>query len=806
MDGKAVTYAKGELGKGAGTFANATLNLMSRGGSELLGRGDLDELAIYDRALSAETIAEHQASFGTNRRPEADFDIEPNPADTEETVSFDASGADDPDGSIESYEWDLDGNGSFETDTGTTPTASSKYAKEGEVQVRLRVSDDLTGSDTTTRTLKVGEQPPQAVIAAQPNPAIVDLGIAFDASESSDPDGTIAKYEWDLDGNGSFETDTGTKASAVHSYSTVGSVEVRLRVTDDDELTATKTLPVTVNSGGVSNYGDAVLDTPGLVGYWRLGEEAGPTLADSAGAASGTASAGAVFGVTGAVAKDPSTAVSFDGNDDSASAPLDLSGTTQATVEFWLKWSKYDNEDDLAMELTPNFNANEGGFLVDPNASQGSFGIGIGSGESRNNAFFERPSAGKWHHYAIVLDSEAAASQQIVPYVDGKAVSYSKGVSGTGAGKFAKSTLYFMSRAGEALFGAGTLDEVAIYDRALGAGRIAEHYSSNGTNKRPQAALSVSPNPVAENEELTLDGSESSDPDGTIVKYQWDLDGNGSFETDTGTTPTATSEYPEEGEIEVGLRVLDDDFATDVATKTLVIGEEPPPGPTYSEAVQETPGLLHYWRFEEGSGTTLADSAGEAAASAGGGVSLGASGAPGTDLAAAFDGSNDFAQAAVDLSGTAQTTVEFWLKWNSYSDEDNLAMELTPNFNANEGGFLVDPNASQGSFGIGIGSGESRNNAFFTRPSAGKWHHYAIVLDSEAAASEQIVPYVDGKAVSYSKGVSGTGAGKFAKSTLYFMSRAGEALFGAGTLDELAIYDDPLTSVQIAAHFEAATE
>ncbi|HEU4944787.1 MAG TPA: LamG-like jellyroll fold domain-containing protein, partial [Solirubrobacterales bacterium] len=339
-----------------------------------------------------------------------------------------------------------------------------------------------------------------------------------------------------------------------------------------------------------------------------------------------------------------------------------------------------------------------------------------------------------------------------------------------------------------------------------GAGRIAEHYASNGTNKRPQAVLSASPNPAAANEEVTLDGSESSDPDGTIVKYQWDLDGNGSFETDTGATPTAASEYPEEGEIEVGLRVLDDDFATDVATETLVIGEEPPPGPTYSEVVEETPGLLHYWRFEEGSGTTLADSAGEAAASTSGGVSLGAGGAPGTDLAAAFDGGNDFAQAAIDLSGTAQTTVEFWLKWNSYSDEDNLAMELTPNFNANEGGFLVDPNASQGSFGIGIGSGESRNNAFFTRPSAGKWHHYAFVLDSEAAASEQIVPYVDGKAVSYSKGASGTGAGKFAKSTLYFMSRAGEALFGAGTLDELAIYDDSLTSVQIAAHFEAAAE
>ena len=35
---------------------------------------------------------------------------------------------------------------------------------------------------------------------------------SFDGSASSDPDGTIAKYEWDLDGNGSYETNTGTTA------------------------------------------------------------------------------------------------------------------------------------------------------------------------------------------------------------------------------------------------------------------------------------------------------------------------------------------------------------------------------------------------------------------------------------------------------------------------------------------------------------------------------------------------------------------------------------------------------------------
>ena len=51
----------------------------------------------------------------------------------------------------------------------------------------------------------------------------------------------------------------------------------------------------------------------------------------------------------------------------------------------------------------------------------------------------------------------------------------------------------------------------------------------------------------------------------------------------------------------------------------------------------------------------------------------------------------------------SKLTIEFWLKWNDYANNDALAMEFTPNFNSNAGGFLVDPNAGQfgGTFGVG---------------------------------------------------------------------------------------------------------
>lgn len=72
-----------------------------------------------------------------------------------------------------------------------------------------------------------------------------------------------------------------------------------------------------------------------------------------------------------------------------------------------------------------------------------------------------------------------------------------------------------------------------------------------------------------------------------------------------------------------------------------------------------------------------------------------------------------------------------------------------------------------------------------------------------APAVNQILAYVDGKAVSVTKGSSGTGAGNFANSTLYFMSRGGTTQFAPATLDEVAIYDTALTASQIAAHYAA---
>ena len=366
VDGQAVSYQKLDSGTGAGNFANSVLSFMSRDGASLFGQGDLDEVAVYNRALSAGTIAEHYSSSGTNRRPNAAFSISPNPAKVGQTVTFNATASSDPDGTIGNYEWDLDGNGTYEQQ-GPSATVSRSYASETSPTVKLRVTDDRSGTDTETHPLVVANTVPTASFTATPNPAQVGASVAFNASASSDPDGTITKYEWDFDGNGSFETNGGTSATASHAYSAAGSVPVGLRVTDNDGLTATKTLSVTVQSAA-GGYPAMVLGTTGLVSYWRLGEAAGTQVADSKGTNHATLAGGATLGAAGAIAGDPDTSVSFDGVNDAARATVNLSGTSAVTVEFWLKWDGFVDDDQLAMELTDNFNANNGGFLIDPNA------------------------------------------------------------------------------------------------------------------------------------------------------------------------------------------------------------------------------------------------------------------------------------------------------------------------------------------------------------------------------------------------------------------------------------------------------
>jgi PKD repeat protein len=191
--------------------------------------GSIDEVAVYPTALSPAQVADHY-SVGTgggvvNAAPTASFDATP----VERVLTVDASASADLDGRVVTYAWNW-GDGST-TPAGADATASHTYGADGTYTITLAVTDDDGAQATTTRTVTVTGPPapnqtPTAAFTVTEN----GLSVTFDASGSSDADGSLAGYAWDFgDGQSSAAGPT-----VSHAYASAGTYAVTLRVTDDD--------------------------------------------------------------------------------------------------------------------------------------------------------------------------------------------------------------------------------------------------------------------------------------------------------------------------------------------------------------------------------------------------------------------------------------------------------------------------------------------------------------------------------------------------------------------------------------------
>jgi PKD domain len=92
----------------------------------------------------------------------------------------------------------------------------------------------------------------------------------------------------------------------------------------------------------------------------------------------------------------------------------------------------------------------------------------------------------------------------------------------------------------------------------------------------PSASFTASPNPGYTERAISFDASASSDPDGQIVKYEWDWQSDGTYD-ETDTAPTTTHSYPFSGANSVRLRVTDNDGHTAIAENTVQVVDGVPP-------------------------------------------------------------------------------------------------------------------------------------------------------------------------------------------------------------------------------------
>jgi hypothetical protein len=98
---------------------------------------------------------------------------------------------------------------------------------------------------------------PSAAFSATPGSAPAGTAIAFDASASRDADGSIRHFRWDFDGDGAYETDTGSQPRVARAFAAPGSVRVGLLVEDDRGSSAMAT-PVTLTITPATARPDAI--------------------------------------------------------------------------------------------------------------------------------------------------------------------------------------------------------------------------------------------------------------------------------------------------------------------------------------------------------------------------------------------------------------------------------------------------------------------------------------------------------------------------------------------------------------------
>ncbi|WP_307796544.1 LamG-like jellyroll fold domain-containing protein [Actinomadura barringtoniae] len=319
----------------------------------------------------------------------------------------------------------------------------------------------------------------------------------------------------------------------------------------------------TPGAGTTGPYaGEVTADDPDA--YWRLGESGGPAY-DYAGGNDLTLASGTTRGQAGALSGDSDTAVKFSGGLDGTAASGSAPTPGDFSVEAWVKTTSTSGGKIIGYGNQGTLNSSSyDRHLYLTNDGRAEFGVYPGATKTIRSA--AGLNDGKWHHVVGTLDS----ADGMKLYVDGAQAAADASVKNgqvyAGVWRVGGDNLSGWPDRPSSDYLNGTIDEPAVYGRALTAAQVERHHGVGaGTvtpNKPPTAAFSSSCDQLA----CTFDGSGSADSDGTVASYDWDF---GDGKAGTGAKPAHT--YSAAGDHTVRLKVTDDDGATDEIVHTVTV-------------------------------------------------------------------------------------------------------------------------------------------------------------------------------------------------------------------------------------------
>ncbi len=423
------------------------------------------------------------------------------------TVTLDATESSDPDGTIVSYRWEWE-NGSAEGEV-TTATFTVPNAYD----ITLTVTDNEGATDSEVMTLTVvepGNLAPTAVAAATPTTGTAPLIVQLDATGSSDEDGSIISYRWAVP-----DQDTLSAPTPTVTFDTAGTYPVILTVTDDDGASASDTITITVEE----------LD-PG-----PEPENIAPVAVANATPTVGTAPLEVQLDGSGSMDEDGTIvtyAWTIPGRDNVTEVSPTV--TLETAGEYAIVLTVTDDDGATASDTVTV-------TVTEPEPEPENI--------APVAAATATPTSGT-APLTVSLDGTGSTDE------DGSITTYAWTIPGADDATEATVSATFVEAGTYAIVLTVTDDDGATdTDTVNITVEVAE-------NQPPVAVAAASPLTGGEPLEVQFDGSGSSDPDGTIVSYQWTWT-NG--DTLTGFDPIATFTA---GTYAVTLTVTDDAGATAV--------------------------------------------------------------------------------------------------------------------------------------------------------------------------------------------------------------------------------------------------
>lgn len=520
------------------------------------------QLVVTDNDGAKDTLVQN-IGIG-NKNPVADFEVSPLARHANQQLTFDGSASHDPDGSIESWSWDIDGEAtpSGEVVTHTFSTSGSKV-------IKLTVTDNEGATDAKIDTIQVA--PPNEAPDAQlwvPNRRYEKTSVTIDGSGSSDPDGTIADYQWTFTKEDGSTSSSSGSATLDKIFTTHGTYQVELTVVDNDGATDTA-----VDSIRITQEAE-------LVAHWDrcAGFDTG-TYPDVAGGAD-------------------ATLINVEGDPDDWSPWWDLSGPVLLKIRDPNRWTTSDVYgalptnaiDSEATDFTVAFHANinggeQGGvFLSSENTNGGASWELWGGGEISGTTdthlrIAHLGTTVSWAYHTVVIRvfERLNGDQSATIFLDGE--QYASGVVASFDEERNPMTLSGQMNLFADLSGNSRpttqitdfyyYDGAATNSEAQNLTNTLDSSTCPDANRAPTADFTFPKSRRLPGQSLTFDASATVDSFDTIAEHAWSF-GDGETAR-TETDPTVSHAYDAGGDYDVRLIATDSHGARDTVSKTIHI-------------------------------------------------------------------------------------------------------------------------------------------------------------------------------------------------------------------------------------------